>query len=223
MFKSAYVKINANPNSSWKGLNYKPGTLCECQDPLPVCEVAQSNPGWVKCGLLRTGQKTHYGPRIVQKPSKRKNIRGVLMVLPHWTTRQKWKIFQYLDFPTWSNVLPQAYSRLLRWNWSTFSSSSLNWIPDSCRKFFLISWTFSVKIECIDLYVLHAFYHLEGYLIPPRGTSSLCDLSFLHSDTTSRIALKWKSMRLSIAGSVARPPSWKRSHLSPSLCILMSI
>lgn len=37
------------------------------------------------------------------------------------------------------------------------------------------------------------------------------------------MALKWKSMRLSMAGSVTCPPSWKRSHRSPSLCILMPI
>lgn len=58
---------------------------------------------------------------------------------------------------------------------------------------------------------------------PKSGESWFCDLSFLHSDTTSRMALKWKSIRLSMAGSVTCPPSWKRSHLSPNLCILMPI
>jgi len=48
---------------------------------------------------------------------------------------------------TWSSVLPQAYSRLLRWNCRTFSSSSLNWIPDSCRKCLYTSWTFSVRVK----------------------------------------------------------------------------
>lgn len=63
----------------------------------------------------------------------------------------------------------------------------------------------------------------EKCTAPPSGASWLCDLSFLQSETTSRMALKWKSMRLSMAGSVARPPSWKRSQRSPSLYILMPI
>lgn len=63
----------------------------------------------------------------------------------------------------------------------------------------------------------------EKCTAPPSGASWLCDLSFLQSETTSRMALKWKSIRLSMAGSVARPPSWKRSQRSPSLCILMPI
>lgn len=46
-----------------------------------------------------------------------------------------------------------------------------------------------------------------GVSLPLRGESWFCDLSFLHSDTTSRMALKWKSMRLSMAGSVTCPPS----------------
>lgn len=36
--------------------------------------------------------------------------------------------------PTWWRLLPQAYSRLLRWNWSTCSSRSLKWMPDSLMK-----------------------------------------------------------------------------------------
>lgn len=61
------------------------------------------------------------------------------MFLLHQLFKTRW-VFQ-----TWFNVLPQANSRLLRWNWSTFSSNSLNWIPDSWRKSFFTSWTFSVK------------------------------------------------------------------------------
>ncbi|TNN43249.1 hypothetical protein EYF80_046575 [Liparis tanakae] len=106
-----------------------------------------------------------------------------------------------------------SFQRLLRWNWSTFSSNSLNWIPDSWRKFFFTSWTLSVETK--DLFLKPG--------APLRGASWLWDLSFLHSDTTSRMALKWKSMRLSMAGSVTCPPSWKRSQRSPSLRILMPI
>lgn len=68
---------------------------------------------------------------------------------------------------TWSSVLPQAYSRLLRWNWSTFSSSSLNWIPDSWRKFFFTSWTFSVEVKLSNIsqtsqLLLQVFRYLWG-------------------------------------------------------------
>lgn len=136
---------------------------------------------------------------------------------------------------TWSKVLPQANSRLLRWNWRTFSSSSLNWIPDSCRKFFFTSWTFSVEpnkhiitvVKGIDWSVLLKDTERKQMQCllpaPPSGVSWFCDLSFLHSDTTSKMALKWKSMRLSMAGSVICPPSWNRSQRSPSLCILNPI
>lgn len=121
---------------------------------------------------------------------------------------------------TCSNVLPQAYSRLLRWNWRTFSSNSLNWIPDSWRKFFFTSCTFSVETKCNYLHTRYMrSWQLLGRLFINHKVAHPGSVTCPSSILTPRPGWRWSGSPCVCQWLGRWPaPLLGRGHISHPTC-----